>query len=220
MSRAAGTLVGMRALVIADGVLPSPALLRSLAAGADVVVATDGAGDKAIAAGVVPDVVLGDLDSLSMAARDALPPGSVLHVEDVNTTDLQKAIAWCEQRGAARVDVTGAGGGRADHALANLAVLCSDSSADVRIVDDLFEVRRVVGEAQIDAPPGTVVSLVAIGACEGVSTDGLRWPLTDYPMRFSPYGIHNEVERSPAFVRVRAGDLLLFEGRWQERHRG
>ena len=91
--------------------------------------------------------------------------------------------------------------------------------ADVRVVDDRFEVRLVNDEAEIGAPEGTVVSLVAIGECEGVTTNGLRWDLDRARMTFSPYGVHNEVRVSPATVSVERGDLLLFEGRWVERHR-
>jgi thiamine pyrophosphokinase len=77
----------------------------------------------------------------------------------------------------------------------------------------------VEGSEAIEAPAGTVVSLVALGECTGVTTSGMRWDLDDYTLRFSPYGIHNEVAVSPATVRVRSGDLLLFLGRFVERHR-
>ncbi|GBD22376.1 Thiamine pyrophosphokinase [bacterium HR29] len=209
----------MRALVLADGEFPSPQLLRELAEAADVVVAADGAADKALAAGIEPDVVIGDLDSVSGEARARLGPDRLLEDDDRYRTDLEKAIAWAIGRGCTAVDVAGFGGGRADHALANLSVLVLfRGQASIRLVDDQFEVRLVDGEARVEAEPGTVVSLVAIGTCRGVTTENLRWNLHDATLRFSPLGVHNEVEASPASVRVREGDLLLFQGRWVERH--
>jgi thiamine pyrophosphokinase len=68
------------------------------------------------------------------------------------------------------------------------------------------------------APTGTVVSLVAIGRCTWVTTTGLRWNLARHDLVFSPYGVHNEVAQSPASVSVESGDLLLFRGRWIEKH--
>jgi hypothetical protein len=53
----------------------------------------------------------------------------------------------------------------------------------------------VESEASIDAPAGTVVSLVAIGECRRVTTRGLRWDLTNQTLVFSPFGVHNEVAR-------------------------
>ena len=78
--------------------------------------------------------------------------------------------------------------------------------------------RLVDGETAIERPAGTVVSLVAIGRCEGVTTTGLRWPLDNATLEFSPRGIHNEVAATVASVRAASGDLLLFEGRWVEKH--
>lgn len=208
-----------RALVIAHGELPSPALATSFAARAQLVVAADGGLRRALACGIIPDAIVGDLDSTREVDREVVPPERFHHDDDVNTTDLQKAIAFCVARGFRRVDVIAAGGGRPDHAFANLSVIpLNRGIADVRIVDDFFEIRLVDGSITFEAEPGTVVSLVAIGACEGVTTSGLRWELDDYPLTFSPYGVHNEVARPPVTVSVVKGDLLLFQGRWVERH--
>lgn len=209
----------MRALVVANGEPPSAALAATFAAVADLVVAADGGADRALALGLTIDRVVGDLDSVSEAARAAMPPGRFHLAPELDATDLQKAIAFCVEAGCLRVDVLAAGGGRADHALANLAVLpLFRGQTEVHIVDDLFDVRLVDGEAVIEAPPGTVVSLVAIGRCEGVTTSGLRWDLASFSLDFSPLGVHNEVASTPAVVRVQSGDLFLFEGRWVEKH--
>lgn len=210
----------MRAVVFANGELPSDELVAEVMAGAELIVAADGGAGKALATGVAPDAVVGDMDSLTEEARAALGPGRLHAVVDDDTTDLQKAIAFCLGQGATRIDVLAAGGGRADHALANLSVLTLfRGHADIRLVDDWFEISLVDGEAVIDAPVGTVVSLIAIGQCQGVTTEGLRWELSGHTLAFSPHGVHNEVARRPAKVRVRDGDLLLFHGRWVEKHR-
>ncbi|MGI8926085.1 MAG: thiamine diphosphokinase [Tepidiformaceae bacterium] len=209
----------MRALVFANGELPSRKLLAELRAGAELVVGADGGADAALSAGVVVDMVVGDLDSLSAAGRARLGEARVHLDADPECTDLQKAIAFCIGRGCLDVDVVAAGGGRADHALANLSVLpLFRGRARIRIIDDRFEVTLVEGTALVEGPPGTVVSLVAIGECGGVTTQGLRWDLAGERLSFSPRGVHNEIARTPATVTVEEGDLLLFRGRWVEKH--
>jgi len=212
--------VGMRAAVIANGEAPTDAVLREFCGTAEVVVCADGGLRHALAAGIVPDAVVGDLDSVTPELR-AEAEGAAFHEDaDPNATDLQKSIDYALALGADEVDVLAAGGGRADHHLANLSVLTLyRGRARIRLIDDLFEISLVEGSEAIDAPAGTVVSLVALGECTGVTTSGMRWDLDDYTLRFSPYGIHNEVAVSPATVRVRSGDLLLFLGRFVERHR-
>jgi thiamine pyrophosphokinase len=209
----------MHALLVANGIPPSEGLLRELAATAGLIVAADGGADAAIAAGIHVDAIVGDLDSASASARELLGEARLFPDRDINRTDLQKALEHCLDRGCDAIDIVAGGGGRADHALANLSVLSLyRGRARVALIDDLFEISLVDGSATINAPPGTVISLVAIGTCDGVTTSGLRWDLHDYSLRFSPYGVHNEVAQSPATVSVRSGDLLLFRGRWIEKH--
>jgi len=103
--------------------------------------------------------------------------------------------------------------------LANLSILAlSGEDIIIRVIDDLFEVTRVDSRAVIDAPVGTVVSLVPIGVCTGVTTSGLRWELDDRDIAFGPLGVHNEVVQRPAAVSLREGLLLLFRGRFVEKH--
>ncbi len=208
----------MRVLVIAHGVPPSRSLLASLAAQSDLVVAADGGAMTALEAGLMPDAVVGDLDSLALFPDAGIPPGRIKHDRAADTTDLEKAVRHALALGATAVDVTAAGGGRADHALANLSVLTRFRGSAIALHDDDFVISLVAGEATIDAEPGTIVSLVALGECHGVSTRGLRWDLQDFTLTFGPRGIHNEVARPPAAVAVRTGDLLLFRGRRVERH--
>lgn len=211
--------VDMRVLIVANGDMPSNKLLGQLRAEAELVVAADGGANKALGAGITPDAVVGDLDSVSGETRDRLGSERLHHDSSPDTTDLQKAIEYAIEAGARSIDIVAAGGGRADHALANLSVLrLYRGKAQIRIVDDQFDVEIVDGQAELNGPAGTVVSLVAIGRCTGVTTSGLRWDLRDHTLDFSPYGVHNEIARSPASISVVRGDLLLFRGRWVEKH--
>lgn len=183
-------------------------------------VCADGGYEHAVEAGLVADAVVGDLDSYEAMRHQMPEPRVVVEDNDPETTDLQKAVEWAMEKGAHDIDVACAGGGRGDHHLANLSMLTLyRGRASVVLADDLFDVSAVDGTQEIAAEPGTVVSLVALGTCEGVSTTGLRWDLVDERLEFSPRGVHNEVAHSPATVSVRRGDLLLFHGRFIEKHR-
>jgi thiamine pyrophosphokinase len=210
----------VRALIIANGEPPSAALAQGLAAGAALTIAADGGADKALALGLTPTAVVGDFDSASATARAALPPQAFHHAPAFDATDLQKSVDFALAAGATDIDIICAGGGRADHALANLSVLTLfRGRARLVIHDELFEISLVTGTETISGEPGALISLVAIGPCTGITTRGLRWDLTGHAMGFSPLGIHNELARSPATVEVASGDLLLFHGRWVEHHR-
>ncbi|HKS91874.1 MAG TPA: thiamine diphosphokinase [Tepidiformaceae bacterium] len=209
----------MPALVFANGEPPSAAFLVTLRSEPYFVVAADGGARHAIDAGFTIDAVVGDLDSVTDDIRRQLPAGAFHEVSRLDTTDLEKAIRFCIDAGHHEIDVVCAGGGRADHALANLSVLTGFRGNRVRIRDEAFTISLVDGAETIEGPPGTVISLMAIGECTGITTRGLRWDLADFTLSFSPRGVHNEIARSPATVSVDSGDLLLFHGQWVERHR-
>lgn len=209
----------MAALVFANGEPPGDAFLSELQGREWTVVAADGGVRHALRAGFRVDAVVGDLDSVDDELRHALGADVFHEVRRADTNDLEKAIRFCIDRGEREIDVVCAGGRRADHALANLSVLVRfRREARVRILDELFTVSLVDGTEIVAGEPGTVISLVAIGTCTGVTTHGLRWDLDDFTLEFSPRGVHNEIASSPASVSVDAGDLLLFRGRWVERH--
>ncbi|MGE3073345.1 MAG: thiamine diphosphokinase [Dehalococcoidia bacterium] len=209
----------MRALIFANGEAPSAELVEQVHQPDDLVFAADGGARHALACGLVPDAVIGDLDSVDDAIRKAVPSDRFHRVSRLDITDLEKAVAFALAQGITAIEILGASGGRSDHALANLSVLVTNrGAAAIRVHDEMFEVSLVDGSTTIEAPAGTVVSLVALGECTGVTTQGLRWQLADFTLPFGPRGIHNEIATSPARVSVRSGDLLLFKGRWIEKH--
>lgn len=208
----------MKALIVANGDAPQASLVRDLAAEADIVVAANGGAATAFASGVAPDFIVGDLDSVH-----DLPSGfsqdRVIRLSDQSATDLVKAVGFCIERGSDEIATVGTGGGRADHALANLSALVMfRDRVKMKMVDDQFETSLVSETTEIAGEPGTVISLVALGVCTGVTTEGLRWKLQNDTLDFSPHGIHNELIGTSGSVTVREGNLLLFKGSWVEPH--
>lgn len=174
--------------------------------------AADGGADGAQGLGVRPDYVVGDMDSVRPATLRRLDPRRVRRDADPDHTDLEKALAFCEASQVTDVTVVGATGGRLDHTLAALAAVGAASERlRIRLVDDLFLItpvrRRHVGEGA----PGTLVSLLAPSGAQGVSTRGLRFPLKDADLPFSPLGVHNEIVRGSYSVRIRSGLLFVLE---------
>src|SRR5438876_7039445 len=112
----------MRALIVAHGEPPSRDLLDRLIADSDLVIATDGAANGLIPAGITPHIVLGDFDSLDSKLPDSHPEIQFVSAASQEASDLDKAVAHALELGAVTVTITGAGGGRIDHTLANVSL--------------------------------------------------------------------------------------------------
>lgn len=140
---------------------------------APCLVAADGGADRALALGLSPEAVIGDLDSISPAARAAIAPARLHRIDEQETTDFDKCLA---QVRAPFFLALGFGGGRLDHTLASLSTLARHPGRRLVWVgaeDVAFLAPPDIG---IDLAPGTRVSLYPMGRVRG-HAEGLRWSL-------------------------------------------
>jgi thiamine pyrophosphokinase len=192
-----------------------------------LVVAADGGALLAGPLGVSIDRWVGDGDSLDSGARERLRATGVamtLADRDKDESDTELAVLQALAAGATDLTVVGAlGGPRLDHALANIGLLSLAAAVGVpmRLLDPAARVSliRAPGPggdpvwAELRGRPGDVVSLLSLGGdVEGVTTEGLRYPLRDEPLPAGPArGLSNVRLAELAAVRVRRGHLLVIE---------
>ena len=189
--------------------------------GADQVIAADGGSTWLDALGRRPHRVVGDLDSTDAALVARLEADGVpvdRHPADKEATDTELALRSAIDAGATEVVILGAlGGARLDHELANLLLLAHAELAgvDARIVHGPTTARVLRGGASLslDGQRGDLVSLLPIGGdTHGVTTAGLRWPLSWATLRFgASRGISNEITTPPASVSLEHGQLIVIE---------
>lgn len=188
---------------------------------ADLVIAADRGAETLARLGRRPDVLVGDLDSISARVVEELAEAGVRierHPADKDASDTELAIDEAYRSGATSVVLLGTiGGRRLDHELANLLLLADPDhlGRDLRAVRGATTVRVVGGGGRIalDGIGGSIVTLLPIGGdAVGVSTEGLRWPLDDAVLRLGrSRGLSNEITTPPAAVAVRDGTLLVVE---------
>jgi thiamine pyrophosphokinase len=209
----------MRALLVcAAPVRGTGGLLPSLAAGHDLVVAVDGGGSLCLAAGVIPDVVLGDFDSLPAEDLKRLRElGSTIKrfPADKDATDLELAIAEVRGRGATTTTLTAAASGRADHTLAVLGVMSSAADLRTHLVEPDLDVWAVspLGRHSLELTgPGATISLLAFGQPAVVSARGVVWELDSVTLEpDSSLGLSNRIgAEGGARVSVSEGVVLVF----------
>jgi thiamine pyrophosphokinase len=212
-----GNEIRMAAVIFAGGDAPAPGSLADIPAGA-LLVAADSGLRHALAAGLVVDVVVGDLDSVEPADLDAaIAAGSTVerHPADKDATDLELALQTARARGARQVIVVGAGGGRLDHFLANALLLASPEFADLEIEARIGDATATVVRAAIEIRglPGDLVTLLPLGGpARGIRTRGLRWTLDGEDLLpGSSRGVSNELDAPIAQVTLDDGVLLVVQ---------
>jgi thiamine pyrophosphokinase len=214
-----------RTLIIANGRPPThPEIARWHRPG-DRLIAADGGAGHALALGLAPHLVVGDMDSLDAEERTRLKRRGcqfIEHPADKDETDLELALLQAAQGGTAEIVVLGALGGRLDQLLANVLLLAMPAlrGADVRLADARQEAFIVRGgdEVTVTGERGDTVSLLPLaGQARGIYTQGLKWPLSgDALAPGQARGVSNVVVSLPVRVRLETGILLVvhqFDGR-------
>jgi thiamine pyrophosphokinase len=205
----------MRAIIFANGAFPGPHSAEQLLQSADLVIAADGGTQHALAAGVTPDVIIGDLDSLApqdQARAEAAGSHLIRFSPHKDETDLELALLHAAREGATDITILAALGGRLDQTIANVLLLALPElkGIAVRIVQDAQEAFLISRAASITGQPGDTISLIPLGGgAEGVTTLGLEWELDDDTLHLGPArGVSNVLKSNQAHVSVQHGSLL------------
>ncbi|MDD5370033.1 MAG: thiamine diphosphokinase [Anaerolineaceae bacterium] len=209
-----------RAVIFANGDLPDPDAAQALLKPDDRLIAADGGMRHMVRLGLMPALLVGDLDSLAPGLLPRLESAgarTVRHPSHKDETDLELALRLAVDEGYRDLLVVGGLGGRLDHTLGNLSLLRDPALHDctVRLDDGLEEVFWITGQAELSGAPGDVVSLLPLqGDVSGVTTQGLEYPLhgeTLYP--YKTRGISNVMITGHARVVIASGSLLCVHTR-------
>ncbi len=200
-----------QALILANGHPPRKSLLQELLRASSLFVCVDGGANIAASLKLKPDAIVGDLDSIHAETRVRFQHVPMHQIIDDTSTDLEKAIAWTIKQKYEHIVVVGATGKRLDHTVGNLAVLAKFfPDAVITMVDDMGELVFVGRTYSFEAPPGTVVSLIPLARCDGITTRGLKFTLEGETLELGGRGISNVVVSNPVSITVERGNLLLY----------
>jgi thiamine pyrophosphokinase len=184
-----------------------------LAEEADLVLAADSGLTAAEDAGLRPDWIVGDMDSLDDPGRlTKYPPERVrLFRADKDYTDTELALNCLWEQGCGETWILGGGGGRIDHLFAVRALFERERSPGrwITRAEDI----RCLGPGEIlvlSMAPGSIVSLfpLAAGPWEAESS-GLKWPLKGLAWDRGSFGVSNTAPEGDFSVRVIQGRFMV-----------
>lgn len=161
----------------------SPRDLRAALRRAPCPVAADSGADRCLAAGVQPHAVIGDFDSISPAARAALPEDRLHRMADQDTTDFEKALQTVS---APLILAVGFAGARMDHGLAVLNALVRYPAQACIVIGPKDIAFAAPPRLTLHLRTGDPLSLFPLAATTGTSA-GLFWPIKG--LGFAPWGM-------------------------------
>lgn len=201
-------------LIILDGDI-NRSLLSKLIKTHPLIISADGASNKLYRWKIIPDYIIGDLDSILSAAHAFFKKNNV-HIKKIaeqEHNDFEKCIRFAMSKKIDSITVAGCGGKRTDHMLNNFSVMKKYyKKSSIKLVDMDFEIFFAGKTAEFSCKKGDIVSLLALPKAEGITTRGLQYRLKNESLEFGKReGALNKAVSSKVKIEVRKGDLLIFK---------
>ncbi len=206
-----------RAVLFVNGLIFRHDRLQPWVRPGDYLVGVDGGTRHCLDMGHIPDVVVGDLDSLEPEVQAKIQKRAVPILRfpvRKDCTDLELAMRHVAEHGMREAVLLGMWGGRLDQSVANLLLLtqCLDQ-LDITVVTE-DETAQILGSGQslrVENRKRATASILPLSAqVEGVTLRGMEYPLENALLPFgTTLGISNVVRRKQASVSIRRGLLLV-----------
>ncbi len=199
-----------RVVVVADGSFPVHAVPLGFLAEAGVIVCCDGSTRKVVAAGYIPDAIVGDLDSLPVEMRERFAD-RIYEEKEQETNDLTKAVRWCRRSGYTEIVIIGATGMREDHTIGNISLLIEYlGDVKVKMVTDYGIFVPYSKSCRVDCVAGQQVSIFSMGEGTAITLDGLKYPLKNRVLKNWWEATLNEAVAESFRVNFSGGPIIVY----------
>jgi thiamine pyrophosphokinase len=207
----------LKGIAITGGEGPKGNTLKRLAEQADIVAAADSGLAACEDAGITPDWIVGDMDSLDDTKRlEKYPAGRVIrHRSDKDLSDTELALSLLWEKGCGEVWLAGGGGGRTDHLLAVYSLFERQKAPDMWFTSG-EEIRRLKeGQTlRADVPKGSIVSVFPLGRGPWrAESAGLKWPVDGVAWEDGDFSLSNVAAEAPFEISSKKGNFLVIMGR-------
>ncbi|MCL2416505.1 MAG: thiamine diphosphokinase [Bacteroidales bacterium] len=200
------------AVILANGEFPKNPVLLEMLLRAKMIVCCDGAVQKLLEFGIIPNFIVGDMDSISEENKikfaDILVP-----VRDTDTNDLTKAVKFCVKKGFENVKILGATGGREDHTLGNISLLCNyiDVLTSVKMFTDYGVFTPISQTTTFESFENQVVSIFSITPETLITTDNLAYSVENHSFRSWWEGTLNRSLGKQFTIVLDCGKVIVFQ---------
>ena len=180
-----------KAVLIIDGEFPVNKKLIDKIKSSNMIIAVDGAANTLIDNGIIPNVAVGDFDSIDSSSKENI--ATIVNMENQNKTDLEKTLDWCIDHNYLCLSIFGISGKSEDHFLGNFFVINEYADTiDCIIYTDYSTITPSIGKKIFKSFDGETVSIISFEQENKVTSTNLEYPLDAYKLSPSARAIRNK----------------------------
>ncbi len=204
-------------VIIANGEAFKP-YLKDFISNSDIIIAADGGVINCKIANIIPDYIIGDLDSIQFDINKYFPAAEIIHNPDQETTDMEKSLNLAISLHPEKIKVFSAFGRRTDHIVGNILIfhkmikLILEESIELEIFDNFGKMKILTsGKHEIREKIGSTVSLFSISQIQNLTLKGFRYDLNNQDFTSNFLGISNVYESEICNINFDSGILFLYD---------
>lgn len=185
----------------------------------DYIICADGGLEKAKKYGIIPDIIIGDFDSVNL---DILKEYESYNIPinkfpaEKDSTDMELAVEFAISKGYNNIILTGATGSRLDHTLGNIMLMerCFKIGVIITIIDNNNEMKIISDNTDliIDFKEEYYISIIPVDDfIQGLNLEGFKYPLNNVNVqRGSTLCISNQISASYGRITLNKGTAIVF----------
>ena len=198
------------AVIVANGKFPIHPIPLKVLKAAKFIIACDGAVKKLVDKKIIPDIIIGDLDSISKKLKKRFKD-RIIEDYDQNTNDLTKSVTWAKNNGFEKVTILSATGKREDHTLGNISLMYSYSRMmEVEMITNMGILKAIRQTTSFDCSEGQQISIFSNQPELKINSKGLKYQLDGLQLRELWMGTLNEALNKKFTLEFEDGEVLVF----------
>lgn len=202
-----------KCIILANGKPPQKKVITYLhKKGYSKLICADGGANHAFKMNLVPDYIIGDLDSVSLATLKFFQSKSkVIKISRQNDTDVEKSIKLAIRNNLDEAILLGVTGDRLDHTFCNLGIVLKFfNRMSCLIIAENSILFPLSGSNKIKSIPGETISLYGFNRRTKITTKGLKYPLNRTSLAFGERESTSNVSNSEMLeIKVSGGIIFL-----------
>ena len=175
------------------------------------IICADGGSNKIHHLNIEPDIIIGDMDSISNKSLKKFKKSKIISINNQNSTDLEKALKFAVKMNPDKIYIFGAMGNRIDHTLTNLNLIKKYYKySDIQFITNKSKLIYSNKPVKLHEKIGTTISLIPIGKVTNVHLTGFLYPLNYENLEFG--GRDGQSNRSIAYEQIidfEKGELFI-----------
>ncbi|EYE89283.1 hypothetical protein Q428_03135 [Fervidicella metallireducens AeB] len=208
----------MKAVIVAYGETMEISELKKICIDSDIIICADGGGKYIFEAGLIPDYLIGDFDSLDRNILNYFENRNVniiRYPREKDFTDTELCVLKAIELGCNDICIISGIGGRFDHSLGNVALLhfIKEKGANGYIKSEYCDIFLCSDELEIKGKIGDIISLIPFkNSASGLFTTGLKYSLNGEDIKFGRcIGISNVMINDTCTIKVSNGEILVIK---------